>query len=120
MYTGWITFAAIGSQNATSKKEVQTGSSGDERKISLDQGGPGTPPPGAVTVEPCSPKSVYRLANEVCLVPLSGDVPANDSFAKVGLIGLCDIAFKDIQSKLDENNIAQELFSPFTAEYVIS
>ena len=53
-------------------------------------------------------------------MPLSDDVPANDSFAKVGLIGLCDIAFKDIQSKLDENNIAQELFSPFTAEYVIS
>ena len=32
------------------------------------------------------------------------------------MTGLCDIAFDDIRSKLDENNIIEELFSPFTAE----
>jgi hypothetical protein len=35
------------------------------------------------------------------------------------LTGLCDIASKDIQSKLDENNILEELFSPFAAKSVI-
>ena len=43
----------------------------------------------------------------------------NRRFTKVGLSGLCDIALKDIQSKLDANNIVQELFSPFTAKSVI-
>jgi len=37
-------------------------------------------------------------------------------FTQVGLTELCDTAFEDIQSKLDENNIVGELFSPFTAE----
>ena len=41
-------------------------------------------------------------------------------FLQVGLTRLCDIAFKGIQSQLDENNILEELFSPFTAESVIS
>ena len=46
-------------------------------------------------------------------------VAADRSFAQVGLTGLCDIALKDIQSKLDASNIVQELFSPFTAESAI-
>ncbi|KAF9793441.1 hypothetical protein BJ322DRAFT_1155521 [Thelephora terrestris] len=99
VYTSQINFASISSQGVTSKKETENDSSEDEKKLPRDHEGLGATPPGAVTVEPCSPKSVYRLAN------------------KVGLAELCDTAFKDIQSKLDENNIIEELFSPFTAEY---
>jgi len=43
-------------------------------------------------------------------------VVTNKPFTQVGLTELCDNAFEDIQSKLDENNIVGELFSPFTAE----
>jgi hypothetical protein len=39
-----------------------------------------------------------------------------DPFAQAGVTGLCDVAFEDIRSNLDESNIIEELFSPFTAE----
>ena len=62
MYTGEITFANLSSQDVTpSEKSPQ------------DPEGFSTPPPVAVVVEPCSPKSVYSLANKVRLAPLRGD-----------------------------------------------
>ena len=71
VYTGRIAFAPIGSRNAPSK-ETQ-GTSEDGQKSSQDRGGPSTTSPGAITVEPCSPKSIYRLANKVRSAPLLGD-----------------------------------------------
>ena len=120
MYTGQIAFVALGSQNVTlSGEEVQDGCSQGEREPRHDEEGLSVPPPGPVVVEPCSPKSAYCLANKVCLSPLRSDTVADSSFAYVGLTGLCDIALKDVQSKLDANNIVQELFSPFAAKSAI-
>ena len=82
MYTGQITFAALGSQDvAPSGKETEDGRSQDEIKSPQDSGGLSASPTGAVVVEPCSPKSAYCLANKVCLPPLRNDVVANSSLA---------------------------------------
>lgn len=51
------------------------------------------------TLHPTSPKSMYRLADEL------------------GLHTLKDLAKKDIESKLSADNILAELFSSFTAKY---
>ncbi|KAF9793429.1 hypothetical protein BJ322DRAFT_1103824 [Thelephora terrestris] len=102
VYTGQIAFAAISSTRGVGlSKDVQNGHSEGEPKPMQDPEGLNSPlPPVALTtVQPCSPKSVYFLAN------------------KVGLAGLCDIAFEYLWSNLDENNIVEELFSPFTAEH---
>ena len=61
VYTGQIMFSTFRSQAVASKK-TKNGSFEDETKLPQD---PSVTPPGAVTVEPCSPKSVYRLANKV-------------------------------------------------------
>ena len=76
MYTSQITFANLGSQDiATSEKgEAQDGYSQGERKSPQAPEGLSAPLPTAVVVGPCSPKSVYRLANEVRLAPLLSDV----------------------------------------------
>ena len=113
MYTGRITFAAIGSQDVPSEtKETQN----DRRYTPQDSGTFSVLPPGVVVGDPCSPKSIYHLAEKVCPTFLLGYVITDRSLTQVGLIELCDTAFEDIQSKLDENNIVRELFSPFTAE----
>jgi len=100
VYTDQIRFASLVSQNMISSEA--RGEQGDypqeSRGPPQDSAGFRVPL-GAITVEACSPKSIYRLANEV------------------GLTGLCDIALNDIQSKLDKNNIVQELFSPFAASH---
>ena len=76
VYTGQIKFAALDSQDVTlSETEVQDSCSQGERM----------PPEvleglSAVVVEPCSPKSVYGLANKVCLPPLRIDAVTNSSF----------------------------------------
>ena len=119
MYTSQIAFAAIGSQDVVPSEEVQDSCSQGERKSPQDLEGLSVSLPSPIVVELCSPKSVYCLASKVCLAPFRSDV-ADSSFAKIGLTGLCDIAFEDIQSKLDENNIVQELFSPFAARSIIS
>ena len=119
MYTGQITFATLGSQGVTTVEEVQDGCSQGERKPLHGLEGLGALPPGVIVVEPCSPKSVYYLADKVRLAPPRSDAVTNSSFTQVSLTGLCDITFKDIQSKLDKNNIVHELFSPFTAKSVI-
>jgi hypothetical protein len=114
VYTGQITFAAIGSQGTS--KEAQSGHSGGEPK--QDREGFGVPPPGFIAVEPCPPKAIYCLANKVCLSPLTPSEKWRYQwpFSQVGLTRLRDIAFEDIRSKLDEDNIVEEFFSPFTAE----
>ena len=82
MYTGQITFANLGSQDVTpSENEVQDGCSQGERLSPQESEGLGVPPPGTVVVEPCSPKSVYRLADKVRLVLLRKDAVALSSFA---------------------------------------
>ena len=113
MYTGQITFACLASQDVTSK-EARDGCSQGERMSLQDPEGINASP-GAVAAEPCSPKSVYCLADKVRLTSLRSDVVIDSSFAQVGLTGLCDLALEDIRSKLDKNNIVHELFSPFTA-----
>jgi len=80
VYAGQITFANICSQDVTSEKETRDGCSQDERKPPQDSGGLSTPSPGAVVLDPCSPKSIYCLANKVCLAPLLGDAITNNSF----------------------------------------
>ena len=117
MYSGQVAFTAINSQNVASEED-QNGCPGDETK-SLQDRERQSASPGIITAEPCSPKSIYQVANQVCFAP-PGDIGTNNFFPQVGLTRLCDIAFKDIQSQLDENNILEELFSPFTAESVIS
>ena len=83
MYTGRITFAALGSQDIppSGKEEAKDGCSQGERESAYDSEGLSAPSPGAVAVEPCSPKSVYCLASKVCLPPLRSDVVVNSSFA---------------------------------------
>jgi len=99
-----------------SKTEAQDSYSPDKQCTPQDSGGLSVPFPGAVPGDPCSPKSIYRLAEKVCPTLLMCYIVTNKSSTQVGLIELCDIAFEDIRSKLDENNIVGELFSPFTAE----
>ena len=116
MYTGQITFAALSSQDVTpAEKGGRDGCSQGERKSPRDSEGLSAPSLNAVVIEPCSPKSVYSLANKVRLAPLRRDTVTHSSSAQVGLAGLCDLALEDIRSKLDKNNIVHELFSPFTA-----
>ena len=112
MYAGQITFAPIGSQRAS--KGVQNGHLGGEP--TRDREGLDAPPPGFIGIEPCSPKSVYCLANQVCFPLFVSNGGTNILLLQVALTRLRVMAFKDIRSKLDENNIIEELFSPFTAE----
>ena len=68
MYTGQITFAALSSQDVTpSEKEDQDDCSQGERESPQDSEGLSAPSLSAVVVEPCSPKSVYCLADKVRL-----------------------------------------------------
>jgi len=115
MYTGRIAFANLSSQDVTPEKEVQDDCSQGERKSPQDSGGLSAASPRAFLIEPCSPKSVYCLAEKVCLAPFRKDRVIDSSFAQVGLTGFCHVALEDIRSKLDKNNIMHELFSPFTA-----
>ena len=68
---GQITFATLGSQDVTpSGKEAEDGCSQGEIMSPQDSEGFSAPPPDAIAVEPCSPKSVYCLANKVRLAPI--------------------------------------------------
>ena len=79
VYTGQIAFSPIDSQGATSK-EIENDHSEDEVKPAQDREGPGTLPSSVVTVEPCSPKSVYRLADKVYPAPLVSDADTDKCF----------------------------------------
>ena len=82
VYTGQITFANLSSQDVTpsEKEEAQDGSQG-EGNSPQDSEGLSAPPPSTVVVGPCSPKSVYCLANKVRLAPLWSDMVTDNSFA---------------------------------------
>jgi len=81
VYTGQITFANLNSQDVTpSEKGAQDGCSQGEGTSPQDPEGPSPPSPGAIVVEPCSPKSVYCLADKVRLEPFRKDVVAHGSF----------------------------------------
>lgn len=117
MYTDRIKFGDISSQGVSPKTtETQDRRSPDKTAGPQESEAFSVQPPGAVAYELCSPKSIYHLAEKVRLPLLQGHVVVNDSLAQVGLTGLCNVVFKVIRSKLDENNILQELFSPFTAK----
>ena len=73
MYTGQIKSAAIGSQVITVSEEAQNGHSEDEPRPPHNQEGLVAPPPSFIMAEPCSPKSVYCLANKVHPTLLLGD-----------------------------------------------
>ena len=81
MYIGRIAFADLGSQGVTTKEEARDGCSQGEGTSPQDSAGPNVPSPGTVVVEPCSPKSVYCLANKVCLAPPRSDAVIDSSFA---------------------------------------
>ena len=49
------------------------------------------------------------------MVELSLTIPC-----QIGLARLSDLAFDNIKTQLNEKNIVRELFSPFTAERVVS
>jgi len=118
VYTDQIKFANLSSQDVipSEEEETQDGCSQGEGESPQDPEGLSVSSPGAIAVEPCSPKSVYCLANKVRLVPFRSYAITYSFFAQVDLTELCDIAFEDIRSKLDKNNIIHELFSPFTAK----
>ena len=81
MYTGQIAFTTLSSQDATpsEKEEAQDGSQGEGKSLQ-DPEGLRAPPPGAIVVEPCSPKSVYCLATKVRLAPLRSDAIIDRAF----------------------------------------
>ena len=82
MYTGQISFAALGSQDmAPPENEVQDGYPQGDRKPPQDSEGLNFPPPGTIVVEACSPKSIYCLANKVYLAPLMSNVISNSLIA---------------------------------------
>ena len=81
MYTGRITFANLSSQGVATKVEARDGCYQGEGTSSQDSERLSTTPSGAIVVEPCSPKSVYCLANKVRLAPFRKDVVAYSSFA---------------------------------------
>ncbi|KIP03404.1 hypothetical protein PHLGIDRAFT_121629 [Phlebiopsis gigantea 11061_1 CR5-6] len=81
IYTGDVVFAPL-------KSQVQMPEPGTVRRDGLTAAAPR-----------CSPKSMYRLADEL------------------GLDDLKTLAKKDIESKLSADNILAELFSGFTAKY---
>ena len=64
VYTGQVTFAAIDSQ-CIAHKENRKDYSDDEATAPQDRGEVGASHAGVVAVEPCSPKSIYSLANKV-------------------------------------------------------
>jgi len=81
MYTGRIAFANLSLQDVTPEKEAKDGCSQEDRTSLQDFAGLSAPSPGAVMVEPCSPKSVYCLADKVCLTPFRKDGVIDSSFA---------------------------------------
>ena len=62
----------------------------------------------------CSPKSMYRLADEVGLSIYTFGTPGNLNLSQLGLTELKKLAMEDIKTKLSSDNILVELFSTFT------
>lgn len=68
--------------------------------------------------QPCSPKSMYRLAVKVSDGP-NMLACIFHSFEKLGLDDLKNLAFKSIRTGLSKSNILDEAFSEFTSRWVI-
>jgi hypothetical protein len=81
VYTGQIAFATLSSQDVTCSEKGEDDCSQGERESPQYLEGHSAPPPCAFVVGPCSPKSVYCLADKVCLSPLRSDAVADGSFA---------------------------------------
>ena len=81
MYTGQVTFTPISSQGMASN-EIQNGHCVDEAKPPHGGGRLGSLPPSVTMVKPCSPKSIYCLANKVCPALFLGDVGADGALAR--------------------------------------
>ena len=62
----------------------------------------------------CAPKLAYMLSDKVSWFSLPF-LPYTLPF-QVGLLALRDLAFWDIKSKMNKENIAKELFSKFSSE----
>ena len=61
---------------------------------------------------PCSPKSIYILANLVNLpLFITQDVELTLKRWKLNIEPLRNIALEDIESKISENNVVEEFFS---------
>ena len=82
VYTGQVTFSPLVSQGAT-YKETQKGHSEDEARPPQDREGLGSLPLGSVAAEPCSPKSIYSLANKVCPAPVLDGVDTNSTLYRL-------------------------------------
>ena len=76
MYTGQIRFAPLVSQNVISSraKEDEGGHPQEARNPPQDSGGP------SVSLEASSPKSIYCLADKVCLASLLNCAVADGPF----------------------------------------
>lgn len=100
VYTSRIAFAPLSSRGIkrAAEEDGTSGSSAPVPNPSQQSGVADSSSPKHVVMEARS-KSVYALAS------------------KIDLTCLRDLAFDDIKSQLDENNIVQELLSPFTADH---
>ena len=81
MYTGFITFTTISSRD---KRVLQGDCPDDETKPPEDSEEPVTLPPDCTILEPCSPKSIYRLAEKVRLASVFGDALTSSSLLRLG------------------------------------
>ena len=99
LYTGQISFAPLRSQGVDSRS-----------RYILENTTAGSPPP-------CSPKSIYLIANLVCpLQPTNRNFPLTPCCSKLNVEPLRELALKDIESKVSEENVVEELFSCITAK----
>ena len=70
VYTGQVKFSSIGSKDIGSSQETKD----DIQGAGNTPGDPNVLLPSDIELEPCSPKSVYRLAYKVCPMPLLDEV----------------------------------------------
>jgi hypothetical protein len=69
----------------------------------------------AAAPPPCSPKTIYVLANLVRQPSTERSHAILTHNIKLGIQPLCDSAFADIKSKVTLNNVVDEVFSWVTA-----
>jgi hypothetical protein len=100
LYTGQTSFAPLRSQGVdASLRYILENTTAD------------SPPP-------CSPKSIYILANLASFVQSTNcDFPLTPCRSKLNMEPLRELALKDIESKVSEENIVEEFFSCITAKW---
>ena len=97
LYTGKVAFACLRSQGRAPTPSTVV------RKENL------SPSPPL-----CSPKSMYKLADEVSIPVITPHMARLKQF-QLGISDLKELARDDILSKLSNENIVIELFSTFTS-----